>query len=82
MLRKQGINRLTVTELLNHEFIVGDYHKFKHYDINQNNNVIRINSIPNNDKNLFNNKNANNNNKIISKKIVKKKLLGPQKKKF
>jgi serine/threonine protein kinase len=65
MLRKQGINRLTVTELLNHEFIVGDYHKFKHYDINQNNNVIRINSIPNNDKILFNNKNANNNNKII-----------------
>ena len=35
MLRKQGINRLTATELLNHEFIVGDYHKFKHYDINK-----------------------------------------------
>ena len=59
MLRKQGINRLTATELLNNEFIVGDYRKFKHYDVNTNNN-----------NNLLNNINANNNS-IINKNIMK-----------
>ena len=41
MLRKEGINRLSVTELLNHEFIIGDYHKFKRYNHNaiENNNI-------------------------------------------
>ena len=55
MLQNQGINRLSTSQLLQHEFIIGDYHKFIMYNqginipINNNNNqnINKIN-IPHN----------------------------------
>ena len=55
MLKEFGNDRSTSTQLLNHEFIVGDYHKFTHYDININNNKNLNININNNNKNIFNN---------------------------
>ena len=42
MLQKDGINRLSAGQLLNHEFITGDYHKFTQY--NNGINIININT--------------------------------------
>ena len=67
MLKRQGINRLTATELLNHEFIVGDYHNFKRYDENTNK---VINNLPNNNnKNMTDKINVNPNYNIATNKI-------------
>ena len=48
MLKKEGINRLSATELLNHEFIIGDYHTFKRYTHNgiENNNIPPVEQKP------------------------------------
>ena len=64
MLRKEGINRLSASQLLNHEFIIGDYHYFNMYKKKEvliiNNNVppLKIN------QNNIINKNNNMNNKL------------------
>ena len=67
MLRKEGINRLSASELLNHEFIILNYHNFKMHNVNK---VININNnyIPYFNGNNNNcNKNNNNNNIIVKK---------------
>jgi len=50
MLKKDGINRLSASQLLNHPFIIGDYHYFTKYI---------------NEPNINNNNYLNNQNKII-----------------
>ena len=55
MLKKNGINRLTATELLNHEFIVGNYNKIKQNDIKINNYKKNNNINLNNHIKIFNN---------------------------
>ena len=40
MLRKDGVNRPTATQLLNDIFIIGDYHKFTKYNNNDNKMII------------------------------------------
>ena len=61
MLSNHNNNRFTATELLNQEFIVGDYHKFKRYDITGNNSEkINIDKI-NIDKSIICNSNTSNN---------------------
>ena len=76
MLKKDGFNRYSTSQLLNHEFIVNDYHTFHKYNngniynINNNNGQLLYNK--NNNKNNFNNNNVKffkkiNNNKIKNK---------------
>ena len=66
MLKKEGINRLSATQLLNHEFIIGDYHKFIKYNnkINkvvpkEQNKIINI-IVPREQKQLVYNGSSNN----------------------
>jgi serine/threonine protein kinase len=70
MLRKDGINRLCASELLNHEFITLNYHNFKMYNLIKdntkiNNNIPYFNKINNNYNN--NNNNYRNNNLIFKR---------------
>ena len=51
MLQKEGINRLSASQLLNHDFIIGDYHNFTKYN-NGNNKKNNYNPVEN--KNLQN----------------------------
>ena len=59
MLRKEGINRLSASQLLNHDFIILNYHNFTIYNKgnviikNDNNNIPHFNKI-NNNNNIFN----------------------------
>jgi hypothetical protein len=75
MLKKEGINRLSASQLLVNEFIVGDYHKFKYYDVNTFKNYnINSNRPTNNNKNVINNMNINANynlNMPINKQEIK-----------
>jgi serine/threonine protein kinase len=73
MLRKDGINRLCASELLNHEFITLNYHNFKMYNLIKdntkiNNNIPYFNEINNNYNNNYRNNNLifkrDDNNKI------------------
>ena len=61
MLKKEGIDRLSTSQLLNHEFIIGDYHNFSQYKKEQiliiNNNVPPFNINQNNKINNINNNN-------------------------
>ena len=78
MLKEFGNDRSTSTQLLNHEFIVGDYHKFTHYDININNNKNLNININNNNKNIFNNINGNvNENLVINNNNIKRSATEP-----
>ena len=65
MLKKDGINRSTVSQLLNHEFIIKNYNFFNMNGKGQNNNNIPIfKKININVKNILN-KNNNNKNMIL-----------------
>ena len=77
MLRKDGINRLSASELLNHPFIILNYHNFNMYnmakDISKiNNNIPYLNEIKNN-----NNNHNNSCNNIIFKRENKFKIKIP-----
>ena len=54
MLQKDGINRLSASQLLNHPFIIGDYHYFTKYS-----NGININKNNLNQNKIFPNKTVN-----------------------
>ena len=74
MLRKEGINRLSASQLLNHDFIILNYHNFNMYykeKVNNNNNIPLIKKNNNNNHNNIipfvngnNNNNHNHNNNI------------------
>ena len=75
MLKEKGFNRYSASELLNHDFIVKDYHTFHKYNngniININNNNGQLFHINNNNEQFFikinkNIKNKNNINKNIN----------------
>ena len=75
MLKKEGINRLSASQLLNHEFIILNYHNFNQYNTPK---AINKNYIPYfNEINYNNNIIKNNNNKIIFKKDNKPKIKIP-----
>ena len=82
MLQKEGINRLTAKQLLNHEFIIGDYHTFIRADINQinfnnrnqHNNIIRCNSNYDYNYNIKKMLGDKINNKINNKIIINSKF--------
>jgi serine/threonine protein kinase len=79
MLRKDGINRLCASELLNHEFITLNYHNFKMYNLIKdntkiNNNIPYFNEINNN----YNNNNYRNNNLIFKRDDNNKINIPPQ----
>ena len=75
MLRAQGIDRLSASQLLNHEFIILNYHNFNQYNTPK---PINKNNIPYfNEINYNNNNIKNNNNKIIFKKDNKPKIKIP-----
>ena len=75
MLRAQGIDRLSASQLLNHEFIILNYHNFNQYNTPK---AINKNYIPYfNEINYNNNIIKNNNNKIIFKKDNKPKIKIP-----
>ena len=81
MLRKDGINRLCASELLNHEFITLNYHNFKMYNLIKdntkiNNNIPYFNEINNNYNN--NNNNYRNNNLIFKRDDNNKINIPPQ----
>ena len=59
MLQKDEINRLSASQLLNHEFIIGDYHNFTKYS-----NGININNNLNQEKYFQNNINIQYNKKF------------------
>ena len=75
MLRKDGINRLSASELLNHEFIILNYHNFNMYNLKKCN-ILNFNEN-NNNKNNNNNINYYNNNNIIFKRDNKIKINNP-----
>ena len=80
MLRKEGINRLSASELLNHEFIILNYHNFNMYNLKKCN-ILNFNEN-NNNKNNNNNINYDNNNNIIFKRDNKININNPPQNNF
>ena len=76
MLKKEGIDRDSTSQLLNHEFIIGDYHNFSMYKKEKI--LIIKNNVPPfniNQNNVINNNN-NNKKKIINQPMDYKKCNG------